>query len=72
AGSVPLADPPPLDARLVPSVSVLRLLSLRFAPLPFSRPRNGAPGLRARHDSSPQSIMIEKVLSPGPEALADR
>jgi hypothetical protein len=26
----------------------------------------------ARHDLSPQSIMIEKVVSPGPEALAGR
>lgn len=44
----------------------------RRPPLPFSRPRNGVPGLPARHDLRPQSMMIEKVVSPGSEALADR
>jgi len=38
-------------------------------PLPSSWPRNGAPGLRPRHDLSPQSIMIEKVVSPGAEGI---
>lgn len=30
------------------------------------------PGLPARHDLRPLSVMIEKVVSPGSEALADR
>ncbi len=47
--------------------------SFRYAaPLPFSWPRNGVPGLRVRYDFRPLSIMVEKVVSPGREALADR
>jgi hypothetical protein len=38
----------------------------------LDRPRNGVPGLRARHDWSPLLTMIWGVVSPVPEALADR
>ncbi len=41
-------------------------------PLPFWWPRNGAAGLRARHDFPPLLTMIRGVVSPGPEALTDR
>jgi hypothetical protein len=51
---------------------VLPILFLGAAPLPSSWPRNGAPGLRGWHDLRPLSIMVQKVVSPGREALADR
>ncbi|WP_331751463.1 single-stranded DNA-binding protein (plasmid) [Streptomyces globisporus] len=44
----------------------------RTPPLPFWWSRNGAPGLRARHDFPPLLAMIRGVVSPGPEALTDR
>lgn len=47
-------------------------LTSNSPPLPFSWPRNGAPGLRARHGFPPLLTMIRGVVSPGPEALTDR
>ena len=41
-------------------------------PLPFSWLRNGASGLRVRHDFPPLLLMIRGVVSPGPEASTDR
>ncbi len=34
--------------------------------------RNGASGLRVRHDFPPLLLMIRGVVSPGPEASTDR
>lgn len=41
-------------------------------PLPFSWLRNGASGLRVRHDFPLLLVMIRGVVSPGPEASTDR
>lgn len=41
-------------------------------PLPFSWLRNGASGLRVRHDFPLLLLMIRGVVSPGPEASTDR
>lgn len=42
-------------------------------PLPFSWLRNGATGLRVRHDFPPLlRLMIRGVVSPGPKASTDR
>ncbi len=41
-------------------------------PLPSSWLRNGASGLRVRHDFPLLLLMIRGVVSPGPEASTDR
>lgn len=41
-------------------------------PLPFSWLRNGASGLRVRHDFPLLLLMIRGVVSPGPKASTDR
>jgi hypothetical protein len=41
-------------------------------PLPFSWLRNGASGLRVRHDFPLLLFMIRGVVSPDPEASTDR
>ncbi|MGW6955264.1 hypothetical protein [Streptomyces sp. PAN_FS17] len=41
-------------------------------PLPFSWLRNGASGLRVRHDFPHLLLMIRGVVSPGLEASTDR
>jgi hypothetical protein len=50
--------------------------AVRFSrppPLPFSWLRNGATGLRVRHDFPPLlRLMIRGVVSPGPKASTDR
>jgi hypothetical protein len=62
----------PTEAELAALAVVLLSLTGEPPPLPFLWPRNGAPGLRVRHDCSPLLLMIWGVVSPVPEALADR
>ncbi len=65
-GAVAVADQVVLAAALA---AVDRRRARRGPPLPSSWPRDGAPGLRPRHDLEPQPIMIEKVVSPGAEGI---
>ncbi|MEU9198531.1 DNA cytosine methyltransferase [Streptomyces sp. NPDC048332] len=54
-------------------VVIENVRGLLTPPLPFLWLRNGATGLRVRHDFPPLlQLMIRGVVSPGPEASTDR
>jgi MFS family permease len=59
-------------ASVVGQLGIGPILDRFRSPLPSSWPRNGASGLRVRHDFPLLLFMIRGVVSPGPKASTDR